>query len=916
MKPDLKLFSCLILFFILQLPAGCGKGTEIRYKIGVAQCSGDYWREKTNQDLQMELLNHPNVQLDIRNADNNSHRQQEDVRFFIDNDYDLIILAPNESEPLVGVVEEAKSKGIPVVTFDRQVSSDSFTAHMEVDNYALGKGVVKYARTLGKGPLKILEIRGPQSASPAQLRHEGFIDGVKENPNMEVVASVYGEWDYERARVLTDSLISLYPEINLVYAHTDHMALGASKALKDHGRKDVAIIGIDGFPHQGIKGVSEGDLTATFLYPTEGQRLLQLALAVLEGKPYERFTRVAPLSPIDSSNADILLAQDNLLNEETAKITLLNDKIDKQLIRYSSQKMLLWAFVAIALLLCGLVFVLLRSIYTNRLHQQELENKNEQLQEEKDKQEKLYLQLSEATRSKLMFFTNVSHDLRTPLTLIAGPVEQVAEDPCLTPRCRSLMQLTKKNVVILRRLIDQILDFRKYENGKSDMKLSEVVFPHLLKEWAEAFTEVARKHDIRLTIDIKDKNVPSIAVDVEKMERVFFNLMSNAFKHTPDNGKISVSFKQTDSTVSYSVKDTGSGIASDEVERIFDRFYQVESANPRGSGIGLALTKAFVELHGGSITVISEKGEGSEFIVSFPIYHTEEKRVVDSHISREDVEMELAPVELNDDSFSNDKPTLLIIDDNRDIRTLISSQLGEDYNVITASDGLQGIRMATKYVPDIILCDVMMPGINGLECVKELKEEVSTSHIPVLMLTACVLDEQRVAGYEHGADAYLSKPFNLDVLIARCRNLLTNRKRIRELYGKGKVETRLKERAVAKKDTQPSHRPNDVESEFYSRFVELVQERLSDSDLQVSEIASQMGLGQSQFTRKIKALTNYTPVELIRSLRLQKAKTLLLSSEKTVSEIAYAVGFTSLAYFSKCYREAFGCSPTDTRETR
>lgn len=904
--------TLILTITLISLFAACGKD-EPKYKIGMAQCSGDYWREKTNQDLQLELLNHPDVQLDIRNADNNSQRQQEDVRYFIENGYDLIILAPNESEPLVGVVKEAKSKGIPVVTFDRQVNSDDFTAHMEVDNYALGKGVAKYAATLGKKPLRIIEIRGPKSASPAQLRHEGFTAGVNENPNMEVIASVFGEWDYARAEQLTDSLIKMFPETDLVFAHTDHMALGASKALKDNGRNDVAVIGIDGFPHQGIKGVSDGDLTATFLYPTEGERLLRLALSILDGEPYDRITRVAPLSPIDISNADILLAQDTLLNEKTAKISLLNDKISQQLMRYNTQKMLLWAFVAIAVLLCGLAFLQLRSIKANRRHQKELETKNSQLQEEKEKQLTLYEQLKEATRSKLMFFTNVSHDLRTPLTLIAGPVEQVSEDPCLTPRCRSLMQLTKKNVVILRRLIDQILDFRKFENGKSDLKLSEVVFPRLLTDWADSFKEAARKHDIQLITNIPGKDIPSVAVDVEKMERVFFNLMSNAFKHTPDNGKITVSYTQTDTTVSYSVKDTGHGIDAGEVDKIFDRFYQVDGENPKGSGIGLALTKAFVELHGGSISVSSQKGKGSEFTVSFPINHTDETRIVESHISSNDIETELASVDIDDDSFNNDKPTLLVVDDNRDIRTLISGQLGEDYNVLTAADGMQGLRMATKFVPDIIICDVMMPGINGFECVKELKEEVSTSHIPVLMLTACSLDEQRVAGYDHGADAYMPKPFNLDVLKARCRNLLLNRQRIRELYGKPMGKSRT-DNLSEKKESIPTHRPNEVESEFYSRFVELVQERLSDKDLQIAEIASQMGLGQSQLLRKIKALTNYTPVELIRSLRLQKAKTLLLSSEKTVSEIAFAVGFSSLAYFSKCYREEFGVSPTDFRE--
>ncbi|MDE5585809.1 MAG: substrate-binding domain-containing protein, partial [Muribaculaceae bacterium] len=786
-----------MLVTVLSLLPGCGRDNEVKYRIGVAQCSGDYWREKTNLDLRTELLNHPDVELDIRNADNDSRRQQEDVRYFIDNGYDLIILAPNESEPLVGVVREAKAKGIPVVTFDRRIDSDDFTAHMEVDNYALGKGVARYAAaTLGSRPLKIFEIRGPESASPAQLRHEGFLDGVNENPDMEVVASEFGRWDDARSETLTDSIIRIHPEINMVYAHTDHMALGASRALKKNGRDDVAVIGIDGFPQQGIKGVSDGDLTATFLYPTEGQRLLDIALSILKGEPYERITRVAPLSPIDSSNADILLAQDTLLNETISKITLLNDKIDRQLESYNTQKLLLWASIAIALLLCGLVFVLLKGIQAHRRHQKELEDKNTQLQKEKDKQEALYAQLEEATRSKLMFFTNVSHDLRTPLTLIAGPVEQVAEDPTLNPKNHSLMQLARKNVAILRRLIDQILDFRKYENGKADMKLSEVSFPALLKDWTDSFREVARKRDIHLIADIKEKAdcvangravsnrpVQTVAVDVEKMERIFFNLMSNAFKHTPDNGKITVTFRQTDSEVSYSVIDTGCGIDTSEIERIFDRFYQAEGANPKGSGIGLALTKAFVELHGGSITVKSGKGKGSEFTVTFPVRHTDSGREVDSHISAADIETELASVEADTSDFNDGKPTLLVIDDNRDIRDLISGQLGEEYNVLTAADGLQGVRMAAKYVPDIILCDVMMPVMDGFQCVKELKGEVSTSHIPVMMLTACSMDEQRVRGYEHGADAYMPKPFSLEVLKARCRNLLQSRQRIRELYG-------------------------------------------------------------------------------------------------------------------------------------
>ncbi len=407
------------------------------------------------------------------------------------------------------------------------------------------------------------------------------------------------------------------------------------------------------------------------------------------------------------------------------------------------------------------------------------------------------------------------------------------------------------------------------------------------------------------------------------MERVFFNLMSNALKHTPDNGRITVTYSREGDMVAYSVADTGCGISKEEIDRVFEQFYQAENANPKGSGIGLALTKAFVELHGGKIEVNSELGKGSVFKVILPVRHCDNKLSdATPRISKEAIDTELAVVNPVNEENVGEKPTLLVIDDNHDIQSLIEAELGGIYNVLLASDGLQGLKMASKYVPDLVICDVMMPVMDGMETVKRLKEEISTSHIPVLMLTACAMDSQRVEGYDSGADAYLSKPFNLDVLAARCRNLLASRKRIQELYSSPNNSASLPNKtsqtgsATTKASAAPkaSMRPNDVESDFYSRFVELVNEKMGNPDLKIDELAADMGLGQSQFTRKIKALTNYTPVELIRSLRLRRARTLLMSTEKTVSEIAFEVGFTSLTYFSRCYREAFGSTPTDTRE--
>ena len=893
--------------------AGCGKTGEKKYRIGVSQCSGDYWRVRTNDDMQRELLLHDDVELEIRNADSDNSRQIEDIRYFIDNGFDLIMVSPNETDPLTPVVREAFERGIPVVTFDRSIRGDSVTAHIEVDNYALGRSVAQYARSLIPGDINVLEIQGPQSASPAQLRHEGFSDAVREYDNMMVVESVYGNWDDGRSEVLADSILNVHPEINMIYAHTDHMGLGAARAVEKHMRGDIAIMGIDGFPQIGIQGVKDGKLTATFLYPTEGERLLRIAIGIAKGQPYEKLTKIPPLSPIDKSNADIMLAQEAMLDSETAKINLLRGELSSFLDRYSSQRMILVASIIILVLLAGLVFLLLKAIWTNKKFQKTLMQKNQLLEEEREKQKELYDRLQEATQSKLTFFTNVSHDLRTPLTLVTGPVEQVAEADYLTPRHKSLMHIAEKNIHILRRLINQILDFRKYESGKVELTLSEASLPALLREWTDAFTEVARRRDIRLSCDVSGKeDASTLAIDVEKIERVFFNLMSNAFKHTPDNGKIKVTYCQTPDKVSFSVKDNGEGISREDIANIFDNFFQADRVGHNGSGIGLAVTKAFIELHGGTISVESERGKGSEFTVALPLRHCGNSMEMKPMITSEDVEMELEPVHKDVSDYDEEKPLLLIIDDNRDIQRLITDILGDTYNYVYAADGLQGVSMAAKYVPDLIICDVMMPVMDGLECARRLKGEVSTSHIPVLMLTACSLDEQRAQGYDSGADGYLSKPFNGNVLASRCRNLLASRKRIEQLYGNA-ANAGGRSKRPARKTPGGNRTPNDVESEFYSRFAEIVEERLSDANLTVEEIASRLSLSQSQLTRKIKALTNYTPVEIIRNMRLQRAATLLRSTEKTVSEIAFATGFTSLAYFSRCYKEAFGESPSDAR---
>ncbi len=890
-----KLLSYLIIALAILPTFGCRE--EKHYRIGISQCSEDDWRRRMNDEIYREIMFHPEAEVEIRSANDSNEKQIADIRYFANNGFDIIIAAPNEADAITPVIKEVYDSGIPVIVFDRNINGNTYTSYQGVDNYAIGKSAARYAYNLIGRNGKVLEIYGLAGSTPAIQRNQGFRDEA-DALGLQIVGSAHGNWNYEDAASVADSMLTLNPDIDLIYAHNDRMAIGASEVARKKGLL-VKVIGIDAAPEIGIKAVADGTIDATFLYPAEGYRLIRTALAILKGEPYEKETILPVLSAVDKSNADILLLQNESLAEETAKIKLLKSQVDDYWDRHSAQTSLFYATIAIVVLLFGFMFMLLRAFWLHKRHQKALVEQNRLLAQQRDTEKKLNEQINAATQSKLVFFTNVSHDLRTPLTLIAEPVEQLEAADYLTPQHRALIKIASKNVKILRRLINQILDFRKYENGKLTVNLTEVHIAELIRDWTESFTAIARKRDIKLTVDILIEASATIAIDVEKIERVFFNLMSNAFKYTPDNGKIHLVCTGDESRFIFSVEDTGQGIAVEELGSIFDRFYQVEKIHPNGSGLGLSLAKAFIELHGGSIDVESTLGKGTKFTVRIPVRHISSE-AAEAEMSRRiidaDVSTELGDIELATCADENGKPLLLIIDDNSDIRKLIRELLAADYRIIEATNGKDGIRLASKYVPDLIICDVMMPVMDGLECCKRIKNEISTSHIPVLMLTACSLDEQRIQGYESGADGYLSKPFNSKMLAMRCENLIENRKRIKDPKAAPSVE------ACA-----------DIDNEFYARFVELVNQEMGDPDLNIDSLAAKMSLGRSQFYRKIKALTNYSPVELLRKMRLTRARDLLSATNKSVSEIAYEVGFSAPAYFTRVFRETFGESPSELR---
>ena len=906
MKKILNAIAAITL--IIAMPAICGCSKKEGYRIGVSQCSSDDWRNKMNEEIMREaLILDESLDVEIRSGEDSNENQIADLQYFVDNGFDAIIVAPNEAEALTPIIKDIHSKGIPVIVFDRSVIGNDYTAYQGADNASIGKEAALLAYSYCGKDAKVIEICGNMESTPAEERQRGFHNAA-DSLGMPIVASASGLWNYENASVVADSLLAAHPEANIIYAHNDRMAMGASDVAKRLGMRDkVKIIGIDAAPGLGIKAVADGTIDATFVYPTEGQSLIATALAILKGEPYNANNIIASPQAVVSTNAELLLRQDEALRRETGRIASLKSRIDDYWQKHSLQTALLYGVVAILILIGGLAFVLMRAYWSNKRHRREMEERNRTLQQQHDELDELYHKLEEATGSKLTFFTNVSHDLRTPLTLIADPVHQMAEATNITPQQRTLMQLADKNVKRLNRLINQILDIRKFDNGHLALNLRNADLSLALKEWAMPFADAAARRHIKFYLDVAPGADYVTAIDVEKIERVLFNLLSNAFKFTPANGTITISLQRQDDTITLKVSDTGPGIKSEDMKQVFDRFFHSGTeVNPNGSGIGLALSKTFVQMHEGDIAVESELGVGTTFIVTLPVKSVDIDAADTSlaaAVAAADV-AELAEVEEEDVEIKEDAPTLLVIDDNEDISLLIKSILSDKYTVLRAANGAQGIRMASKYIPDLIICDVMMPGMDGYETCRRLKGEEVTSHIPVLLLTACSQQEQRTEGYNCGADGYMSKPFDSDMLKARCQSLIDNRRRIYATI------TDAKQPQKPQAATSPK---GDIDDEFYARFIEAVEKNLSKSEITVEDLAAMLGLSRVQMYRKIKALTNYSPAELLRNTRLEHAARLLKTTQRTISEIAYEVGFTAPGYFTKCYKEYFNEAPSDTQ---
>ena len=870
----------LYVVFLTLVFSACSDNNVKKYVIGVSQCSEDIWRDKLNNELVMSTYQHDNVTLKFASANDNDRLQKQQIEQFIKEGVNLLIVSPNQIHTISSVIDKAYDAGIPVILFDRKTDSRKYTAFIGADNYEAGHEIGYFIGQQLEGKGNIAEICGLQASSPAIERNRGFMDALKSYPNVKVVARGYGDWIKESGVTAMDSILVQSKEsFQYVFAQNDRMALGALQSIKKHKVKGIKIVGIDALPVPGggMENVRDGNLEASYIYPTRGDSVMQLALNILEKKPYKRDNYLKG-ALVTKANANVLLMQNEEMNKQTARLNALHGKVDTYLVQYNHQKMYIVLFSIILLLLIGIMVYIYRTILMKRRIEEE------------------------ANKAKLQFFTNISHELRTPLTLIADPVNYIIHDDNLNSQQRSMLQIVQRNVLVLTQLVSEILDFRKVQNGKMELRLSDFNLAESMKQWIKLFSVSAQKKHIAISMDAPDTIM--LRADQDKIERICYNLLSNALKYTSEGGEITLTAKEEGGRVMISVADNGCGISSDELPYIFDRFYQAKNAG-RGTGIGLAIVKAFTELHHGEVSATSIEGKGSTFTIHIPVRQkgevtnqpTEKIEQLVEPSSAEEVPNQARHIDELIQPYQTDKPEVLIIDDNIDIRTYLRSVLSEKYNVSEAADGKAGLELARKIVPDIVLSDIMMPVMDGLAFCQQLKTDKAISHIPVILLTARSLDEQRAEGYEHGADAYLSKPFSLRLLFSRIDNLIQSRKKLSKLFSNSDENDAFEKLS------------NETDKTFAAQLRKIIQDNLSDNEFNVERIGDEIGLSRVQLYRKVKALTGYSPVEMLRKARLTRARHLLRTTEKTVSEVAYAVGFSTPSYFSKCYKDEFGESP-------
>lgn len=701
--------------------------SDRRTVIGVSQCSDDLWRQKVNREIKIGQYQYKNVDVVFASADNNGQRQARQIDSLVKTKVDLLVVAPSDVKTVAPAIERAYRAGIPVILYDRMIESTHYTAYIGTDNVAIGKEVADYLAHQLQGRGTVVEITGERGSTPVADRHRGFMQGMKAFPQIQVV-TLEGDWNLAGAKKLMRQYMDASKPVDAVFGHNDAEAWGAQQAAKEKNReKQMFFVGIDGLPgeNQGVDLVDKGVMTASYIYPTKGETIVPLAMNILQGKPYKRMNYFQS-ALVTAENAKLIDMQYKEIEGQTADLNTIYSSINEYMKMYRWQKI-------ISILAVAVVVLLLIMIFYRRKVRREKEKLNEQRKQMAD--------------DKIAFFTNVSHQLRTPLTLVSGPLNRLMQADNYTEEQKMLLQVVSRNVGQLETLTADVLNFKEQVDAMN-----------------QASTDEACEKELSQHVLRDSRHQMLLQQDVEELS------------------------------------------------------------------------------------------------------------------------------------------TILIVDDNEDIRSYLRVLLAGQYYVIEASDGQNGLRLAKESVPDLIVSDVMMPVMDGLTFCSKIKEDEVTSHIPVILLTARSEESQRIEGYEHGADAYITKPFSDHLLLVRISNLLQARRQRKNDEAK---------QMLSAEDIQTDE---PGERMFLERFKKAAKSHIGDANLRMDDLGSELSLSKVQMYRKVKALTGKTPAEVLREMRMQKAYSLLKQTDKTISEVAAEVGFAIPGYFSACFKKQFGINPTELRD--
>ena len=903
----LKRFYFLFLSFLL---FSCNSESNNKITVGFSQCiSEDIWREEMNHSMQVEADLHPEIDLEIVISNRNVKKQIAQINKFVNDKVDVIIISPLESTEIVPAIENAYDSGIPVILIDRKINSDKYTAFLGADNLSIGRLTANYIASETVKPIRVIELMPDDFSSPALDRSLGFNQVAERSKNIKEVITLKPYTDGAFAQLL-DSVS--FEEVNYVFAFNDLIAKWAWNVADRKGfANNSKIVGVDGLlgPDQGIEMVLENKLKATILYPTGGAEAIKLALRIANGEQVPKNNEL-DIVLIDQLNADIMKHQLLKIKNQQADIENQIDAIEEQERLYSNQNNLLKITFCFLLLILGLAVYSIRSIFIIRKKNRQLLINNDKITIQRNQIEKIAKEVKESNDAKVNFFTGLSHEFKTPITLITTSLESLREMfGTKNSPIPFEISLIENNSRRLLRLVNNLLDFRKVEDQKFNLRVSKT---NIYTFSNNIFKEFEREA-VRRNIEFK---LIAVATDLEiyfdrsLMDKVYFNLLSNAFKFTPDNGKITIELKELQNSIQIKFLDSGIGIPDKELDSVFKPFFKGSNNRKNSSGIGLFLSKQFVDLHLGEIEVQSV--HGSTFIITLfkgNKHFNEDQITVEQDISdftetTSSLSLDLYEQDLElTNSANNDKEQyqILVIEDNKDLLQFLAKKLAQQFEIYT-SDGTNAIEKATEEIPDIIICDINLPDKNGFEICATLKDNLTTSHIPIILLTANSDKESYLKGLDAKADLYITKPFSYDVLMQSIKSMLYNREKLRYYF----TNNLFRE--------NPTLQINSPEQKFLIDINDIVKNSFENADFSVENLAESMGISRVQLYRKTKAILGYGVNDFINNFRLARAQELLEKSNNNISEIAYQSGFSTPSYFSTAFKAKYGESPAAYRK--